>query len=122
MGLILKLRNFWMDDVVNGVLDGFRGVTRFKIFLEKFLLRNFDAPGSERDISERDWDVLVIVDGCRFDTYDGVVGEDVEKDFTKASKTKIFMKENFSDGDWSDTVYVSANPFTSESEFKPLTG
>jgi len=60
-----------------------------------------------------DWDTLVILDGCRVDTFREVVDNSigsVEARTSPASESWWFMQEQFVDRDLSGTVYVTANP------------
>lgn len=68
-----------------------------------------------------DWQNLIILDGCRYDTYVDVVGE-AEPRISKGSMSKDFVRKNFSDGDFSDIVYITANPYFYHEKFKSLTG
>jgi hypothetical protein len=65
------------------------------------------------DVMSEDWDNLIILDACRFDTFEELSGDlpgTLEKAESKASATTEFLRANFSDRDLSDTVYVTANP------------
>lgn len=73
------------------------------------------------DIFSYNWDNLVILDACRHDTYESVNGE-TDSRISKASMSKGFIKKNFSNGDYSDLVYITANPFFNAEKFKKLTG
>lgn len=68
-----------------------------------------------------DWDNLVILDACRQDTFEEVTGMSGSR-ITKSSMSRGFVKENFSKGDYSDIVYITANPFFAEENFEKLTG
>ncbi|MBZ6496466.1 hypothetical protein [Natrinema longum] len=60
---------------------------------------------------ERDWDTLVILDACRFDTFRDTHQFDgtLERIQSNASHTSEFLEKNFSD-DQFDIAYVSASP------------
>lgn len=73
------------------------------------------------DIFSYEWDNLVVLDACRYDTFEEVNGE-AESRITKASMSKGFIRKNFSEGDYSGIVYITANPFFSERKFESLTG
>lgn len=70
-------------------------------------------------VVERDWDNLLILDGCRFDLFEEVyrqefrqgLGGNLEKARSRGSASTEFLKENFRGRDLTDTVYVTANPF-----------
>jgi hypothetical protein len=60
----------------------------------------------------RDWDNLIILDACRYDTFakrDQISGN-LSKVVSRASHSWEFMKQNFLGRDCHDTVYVTANP------------
>lgn len=65
------------------------------------------------DISDEDWDNLVILDACRFDTFrdkgQQLPGE-LEKRESKAGATTEFLRHNFQSRDFRDTIYITANP------------
>lgn len=67
-------------------------------------------------IYERDWDVLLVLDACRYDSfdrqYDSYLRGDLEKVRSRGSSTPHFLSETF-DEPLEDVVYVSANPFIS---------
>jgi hypothetical protein len=73
-------------------------------------------------ISEREWSNLMILDSCRHDEYERVTGKNVDHRITCGSVSREFMAANFSDGDWSDTVYVSGNLNTENHFFEDHTG
>ncbi|MFB6294546.1 MAG: hypothetical protein ABEI97_02190, partial [Candidatus Nanohaloarchaea archaeon] len=64
-------------------------------------------------VAEEDWDNLIILDACRYDTFeqhhtlDGTLGSRL----SRGSATPEFLRGNFGDGTFHDTVYVSSNPF-----------
>lgn len=63
-------------------------------------------------VFDRDWDNLIILDACRFDLFETV--NNIQGELTAVrslgSKTGEFLKENFSDNTYADTIYISANP------------
>jgi hypothetical protein len=73
-------------------------------------------------VYERDWDNLIILDACRHDSYEEALGRRVESRVTLGSNSRDFIRENFSERDCSDTVYVSGNAHTQESVFEEITG
>lgn len=99
-----------------------RGTYRLKVFLERMALRGIEKVNEEPgDVFEREWDNLLILDACRHDLYEEVEGE-TDYRITKASNSPAFISENFSDGEYSDIVYVTGNPWFSESKFEGHTG
>ncbi|MFB6182582.1 MAG: hypothetical protein ABEI78_00815, partial [Candidatus Nanohaloarchaea archaeon] len=99
-----------------------RGATRLASFLHKKALNKVeDIEESPESIFDRDWDNLIVLDACRQDLYEEVNGE-TESRISAGSSTKDFIKDNFSEGELSDIVYITANPHFHKSMFKDLTG
>ncbi|WP_245998540.1 hypothetical protein [Halalkalicoccus subterraneus] len=65
------------------------------------------------DVMAEDWDLLVILDGCRYDTFAGqtTLSGTLESRQSVASHSEEFLSETFSGERYHDTVYVTANPF-----------
>jgi hypothetical protein len=63
-----------------------------------------------------DWDNLLILDACRADMFDGEppFGERVSTRLSPGSESWEFMQSSFDGRTLHDTVYVTANPHTSE--------
>jgi len=64
------------------------------------------------DIFDEDWDNLIILDACRYDTFQAhhSLPGSLESRLSRGSATKEFLHGNFADRDLRDTVYVTANP------------
>jgi len=64
------------------------------------------------DVFEADWDTLVILDACRYDTFEelSTLPGTLEKRISRGSTTNEFMKANVAGRDLRNTVYVSATP------------
>ena len=70
-------------------------------------------------ILKSDWDVLIILDACRYDTFKKVFNElKVNKANSEASHTTRWLKEHFLHGNYHDVIYVSGNPFINSSGYK----
>ncbi|WP_321112946.1 alkaline phosphatase family protein [Halorussus salinisoli] len=70
---------------------------------------------SEKDgihVMDQDWDTLILLDGCRFDTFEKCswLDGDLTTVSSLGSHSSEFIERNFADGQYHDTVYVSANP------------
>jgi hypothetical protein len=65
---------------------------------------------------DRDWDNLLILDGCRADTFREVCSLDgrFQTVISGGSSSVGFMRHNFTEQSFPDTVYVSANPFVTK--------
>lgn len=82
--------------------------------------KKVDSDGEH--IYNREWDNLIILDACRRDVFGEVVSSDVKKRVSLGSSTPDYIKRSFSEGDYGDTVYISANPHFHRSKFVELTG
>lgn len=71
------------------------------------------------NVFEKEWDVLVILDGCRYDMYQEVIGE-TDTIWSRGSTSPEWMKNNFRTSQYQaekqNTAVVSSNPFTSKSD------
>jgi hypothetical protein len=63
-------------------------------------------------VMEADWDTLIILDGCRYDMFEEIneIKGELEHRYSRGSCTPDFIRENFLEGEFHDTVYVTANP------------
>lgn len=62
-------------------------------------------------IMSEDWDNLVILDACRYDTFERLsdLPGSLKRVKSKGTATNEFISENFHGGEFLDTVYISAN-------------
>lgn len=69
-------------------------------------------------VMQEDWDTLIVLDACRADLFEQVVGEEQFDEYQRmtslGSATAEWTKRNFADGEFGDTVYVASNPHTSK--------
>ena len=67
----------------------------------------------EKMIKQSDWDILIILDACRYDYFEKVYGDylngELKKVISPATGTIDWVKKVFR-GKYTDLVYVSANP------------
>ena len=65
-------------------------------------------------VTKKDWDILLILDGCRYDLFEetNTINGDLTAVKSRGSTSVEFLQENFGEGTHHDTVYVSANPYT----------
>jgi hypothetical protein len=68
------------------------------------------VPNKGTFVMNEDWDNLIILDACRYDLFKEVTGINSDYIISRGSKTPEFLRENFSNRRFSDTVYVTANP------------
>lgn len=83
----------------------------------KWLLQRTTAHRFEPTLFDRiettEWDLLIILDACRYDTLEDVSEHGViEKEISPASATPEFLSSAYETGVFDETTYVSANPQT----------
>jgi hypothetical protein len=74
-------------------------------------------PNNGADLMEGEWDTLVLLDGCRYDTMSDVRPDywpAVDPATSRAGNTYDFYRANFDAGPYLDTVVVTANPRTDQ--------
>jgi hypothetical protein len=71
-------------------------------------------------VLKEDWDNLIILDACSYELFektyksgscDFLKNGKLEKKISRGSHTWMFLKENFKDGFFPDTIYITENPF-----------
>lgn len=64
-------------------------------------------------VSEADWDILIVLDGCRADLLEEVVDISLFDSYRRVqspgSKTPEWAQQNFGDGEFGDVVYIASN-------------
>lgn len=98
-----------------------RGTTRLKNILSEIAVTK-TREDPESIFEREDWDNLIILDACRYDIYNEVTGRDVEKRISLGSTSQEYFGRTFNEGDFSDTVYISANGFAHDSNLKKYAG
>ena len=77
-------------------------------------------------VIDEDWDYLVILDACRYDVFAQVndISKVISRVYSLAPNTQYWLIENikYDVEKWCDIVYISANPFVSETMLRKLTG
>lgn len=93
--------------IVNGIRDP------RKVLLELNKIYHRTVRGRKGiKVMEKDWDNLIILDACRYDLFEemnsikGYLTSAISSD----SSTSGFLKYNFGEDYFPDTVYISANP------------
>lgn len=70
------------------------------------------------DVMALDWDNLLVLDACRADDFERMVGTSQFDDYqvvtSRASATPEWIETNFEGRTFGDTVYVSGNPWVSK--------
>lgn len=66
-------------------------------------------------VMDREWDNLIVLDACRYDTFSEVnpLDGELEKIQSVGTSTPQWLKRNFTD-QYDDVVYISANPYVSK--------
>ncbi len=69
----------------------------------------------EIDIINEEWDNLIILDACRYDTFKELYNKDklkgkLEKRFSQGSNTNEWLQKNFNYKKHLDITYITANP------------
>lgn len=84
-----------------------------KPFLQTWTLLNRNVLDRGLRVMELDWDTLVILDGCRYDTFErrNTIEGELSEVVSGGSSSPRFMEFNFAGGTFHDTVYVTANPY-----------
>ncbi len=96
--------------------DGWNSVDTSAYELYKGVLRRLAGRGQfGESIYDHSWDVLVVLDGCRFDCMCEVAPDvpfvkRVWRFESAGTRSDEWMRANFGDRDCSDTVHVTANP------------
>jgi hypothetical protein len=69
--------------------------------------------GSGCDVMSEDWDTLIILDACRYDTFHQLnhLEGSLEYRISQGSMSDEFLSNNFGATTHPDTVYVSTNPY-----------
>jgi hypothetical protein len=87
---------------------------RFAYWISYRVNELFYSYHSYDDISliDEDWDILIILDGCRYDLFAGqtIIDGTLSKRYSSASESWEYMKNNFVGKTFHDTVYITANP------------
>jgi hypothetical protein len=70
--------------------------------------------GKERFLTDEDWDILIVLDACRYDYFEKVYQKyldgDVKKAVSPATRTMQWLERMFTEK-YDDVFYISANPF-----------
>jgi len=65
------------------------------------------------DVMDADWDNLIILDACRYDSFEGQhdFDEPLNRVVSPGKMSWEFMQETFLDEQFHDTIYITSNPF-----------
>ena len=72
--------------------------------------------GNGTHVMDEEWDTLIILDACRYDMFAERVPFDgsLESRISLGSTSEEFLKQNFAESTFHDTVYVNANVYFSK--------
>ncbi len=81
-----------------------------RLYYTKLDTQTFNPKGV--DLMAEDWDVLQILDACRYDMFaeQSPLPGDLQSRISRGSNTMEFLHANFEGRTMHDTVYVTANP------------
>lgn len=101
-----------MEDTVRRVK---RGISEPHLVVREFnkYYYRFRGPDDDAvDIFDEDWDNLLLLDACRYDTFEqrADLPGSLEKRMTRSSSTLEYLDEYIDGADLRDVVYVTANP------------
>lgn len=92
--------------------------SRLKEAIGKRILLRFSRPPENPDyVLNEDWDNLVILDACRYDTFKSVnfISGDLKKNISPGTMTPEWLHRNFS-GMYPGIQYISSNPWVNKAE------
>jgi hypothetical protein len=111
----------WYKYSILPQISHLRGATRIHLTLRRLATLGLEKVENSDNLFERDFDNLIIIDACRHDLFEEVEGK-TEYRITKESHSRGFIRKNFSEGDFTDFVVVTANPFFNDEIFNETTG
>lgn len=70
-------------------------------------------PWSPVIVAEEDWDVLIVLDACRYDTFEQLnpLPGTLKRRHSVGSESREYFVRNFSGREFHDIVYVTSNPW-----------
>lgn len=100
-----------LRDWAGGMLGALRRVSHHSSCRLFTILRKGDGMA----VTEADWDTLLILDACRYDTFAAINSLDgsLTQHTSRGSASIEFLRANFDGEQHHDIVYVSANPYIS---------
>ncbi len=106
---------YTLSQLRRGIRQGLSNPTFFvremnRLYHRRFYRREYNLEGV--DVIAEDWDVLIILDACRYDTFaetHDLPGR-LEERVSRGTHTREFLRGNFHGRDLRDTVYVTASP------------
>lgn len=103
----MKAENYTLSNLLSGVKMPRRALLELNKLYQTRIKSNTGI-----DIIQKNWDNLIILDGCRYDTFEklNIIPGTLKKVNSAGSITPQFLEENFPSDEYPEVVYVSANP------------
>jgi len=90
---------------------------RFMVYIGRHIVNKYWIRRYPKEkivsVMQEDWDNLIILDACRYDTFIEVYGEKCDYRISKGSSTPEFLKNNFNFNkkSYKNIIYITANPW-----------
>jgi len=103
----------WLQEIKNP--SSFIKFAYFRLLTNLYRRRSY----KNDSIFSREWDTLIVLDACRYDVFESIVGPSGYLDRIKSpgSSTPEWLEGNFLNQDLSEIVYISGNPYTGIGDF-----
>jgi hypothetical protein len=106
-------RNVDFRSIIENIREG-----KISPLLNKFYQALFSLKShSGIKVVEEDWDVLVVLDACRYDFFEegNSLGGRLDRKTSLGASSEEWLNKNF-DGYYEDIVYISANPYVTPTD------
>lgn len=101
---VWKIRENWKN------IDWWRNIIIYNVLKHVYNL----LPNNGHYVLNEEWDNLIILDACRHDTLEEVIGTKIDYRISRGSSTGQFLVENFGDTYCDDIIYVCVQPNLSQ--------
>ena len=91
-----------------------RVITGINDFMRYRLLRGVNGFRPGKSIWEKEWDILCVLDGCRYDTFNEVYPGEATSTISVASTSESWIRKELKKHDTSDVGYISGNPYAAD--------
>jgi hypothetical protein len=106
---------YTLEQIKEGIRRGVADPSFFaeeinRLYYTRAYSRSYNTAGV--DVMARDWDLLVLLDACRYDQFVDTDYPDgtLHTETSRGSHTREWLRGNFGDRECYDTVYVTASP------------
>ena len=102
---------YTLEEIRRGIRRPREAVTEINALYNR-LTKGVDYNPEGIDVFSEDWDILIILDACRYDMFEDVadLSGRLERRVSRGGGTVEFLRGNVRDRTLYDTVYVTANP------------